>query len=53
MALRRVTTFSNKISMAKGYGRYDPRFRNLIATTGDIEPFLKFGVPAGTLRENA
>ena len=37
--------------MATGYGRYDPRFRNLVARTGDIESFLKYGVPAGTLLE--
>jgi hypothetical protein len=26
--------------MATGYGRYDPRFRNLVARTGDIESEL-------------
>jgi putative transposase len=33
------------------YRRYDPRLKNLVATSDDIRKFLKFGISLSTLRE--
>ncbi len=33
------------------YRRYDPRLKNLVATSDDIRKFLKFGILLSTLRE--
>ena len=33
------------------YTRYDPRLKNLVATSEDISKFYKYGIPASTLRQ--
>ena len=36
--------------MRSTYRRYDPRLRNLVATSGDIGYFIARGVPMSTAR---
>jgi len=33
------------------YSRYDPCLKNLVAESGDISQFLRYGIPKSTLRE--
>jgi hypothetical protein len=33
------------------YRRYDPRLKNLVAESGDIEKFASLNIPRSTLRE--
>lgn len=37
--------------MNKTYRRYDPRLKNLVIESGDIERFSRLGIPKSTLRE--
>ena len=37
--------------MTVNYRRYDPRLKNLVAESGDIERFRKFGIPDSSLRQ--
>ncbi len=37
--------------MRNGYRRYDPRLKNLVAASGDIEKFSVFGISKSTLRQ--
>ena len=37
--------------MHRQYRRYDPRFKNLVATSEDISRFQRLGIPASTLRQ--
>ena len=37
--------------MRSEYRRYDPRLRNLVANSGDLERFAKLGIPLSTLRQ--
>ena len=33
------------------YTRYDPRLKNLVATSEDISKFYRYGIPISTLRQ--
>ena len=35
--------------MNVNYRRYDPRLKNLVAESGDIERFRKYGIPDSSL----
>ena len=37
--------------MTKTYRRYDPRLKNLVIESGDVERFSRLGIPKSTLRE--
>ena len=37
--------------MTVNYRRYDPRLKNLVAESGDIERFRKFGIPDSSFRQ--
>ena len=37
--------------MNVNYRRYDPRLKNLVAESGDIERFRKYGIPDSSLRQ--
>ena len=37
--------------MTTKYRRYDPRLKNLVARSGDIDRFKKYGIPASSLRQ--
>ena len=37
--------------MTTTYRRYDPRLKNLVAKSGDIDRFKKYGIPASSLRQ--
>lgn len=39
------------MTVARQYRRYDPRLRNLVAVTGDIDRFRVYDIPRSTLRE--
>ena len=36
----------------RSYRRYDPRLKNLVAESGDISRFLRYGIPKSTLGES-
>ena len=37
--------------MTVNYRRYDPRLKNLVAESKDIERFRKYGIPDSSLRQ--
>jgi hypothetical protein len=37
--------------MTTNYRRYDPRLKNLVAISGDIDRFKQYGIPASSLRQ--
>ena len=39
------------IGLKKNYRRYDPRLRNLVATSANLSRFILMGIPKSTLRE--
>ena len=43
--------FKEDVMSRRVYTRYDPRLKNLVATSKDISKFYKYGIPTSTLRQ--